>query len=99
MHQDGEITEDGSVYSTARIPAERVALLVDALDLDAAYILNGENSSAYDCVKIIGTASNNEVADMLSAMSKTLRTLETNITRIDYQTKEGIVVETRRKKK
>ena len=87
------------MYSTARIPAERVALLVDALDLDAAYILNGENSSAYDCVKIIGTASNNEVADMLSAMAKTLRTRETNITRIDYQTKEGIVVETRRKKK
>ena len=70
----------------------------NALDLDAAYILNGEQSSAYDCVKIIGTASNNEVADMLTAMAKTLRTREKNITRIDYKTKEGIVIETRKKK-
>ena len=87
------------MYNTARIPAERVALLVEVLDLDAAYILNGEQTSAYDCVKIIGTATNNEVADMLSAMAKTLRSREMNQTKIDYKTKDGVIVETQKKKK
>ena len=86
------------MYNTARIPAERVALLVDELNLDAAYMLNGENSSAYDCVKIIETATNDEVADMLMAVAKTLRQRDKRFNRIDYQTKNGTVIETRKKK-
>ena len=89
------------IYLTCRVPAERIASLVDNLDLDPTYVLTGRLSSTYDCIKIIETATDGEMADLLISLSKVFRERERIKSRkeVDYiLEKDKTVVENNKKK-
>ena len=61
------------VYATRKIPAEKIALLTDELQLDLHYVMYGRDTSTFDFVKFVGTADFDEISKMFLEVSKTLK--------------------------
>jgi transcriptional regulator with XRE-family HTH domain len=61
------------IYNKSKVPAEKIALLADELDLDLRYVLYGRQTGAYEFVKFMETADLNMVGEMFAESAKVLR--------------------------
>ena len=61
------------IYKKSKVPAEKIALLADELDLDLRYVLYGRQTGAYEFVKFMETADLNMVGEMFAESAKILR--------------------------
>ena len=51
-------------YKISKIPAEAVALLCDALELDLTYVMYGRDRSAHEFLKYLETIDQGKLADL-----------------------------------
>lgn len=61
------------IYNKSKVPAEKIALLAEELDLDLRYVLCGRQTGAYEFVKFMETADLNMVGEMFAESAKVLR--------------------------
>lgn len=60
-------------YAVRKVPAEKIAILADELQLDLNYVVYGRDTSTYDFVRFVGTAGFNEIAKMFQEVSRVCR--------------------------
>ena len=87
------------IYLKSRVPAGKLATLIDNLALDVNYVLYGRITSSYDFVNFMKTATYAEMAEMYLAISQMYKKKEKAMERVDYVTNKGTVIETKRKRK
>ncbi len=61
------------IYNKAKVPAEKIALLAEGLELDLPYVLYGRQTSAFDFVKFMETADLEQVGECFAECAKVLR--------------------------
>ena len=89
------------IYKKSKVPAEKIALLADELDLDLRYVLYGRQTGAYEFVKFMETADLNMVGEMFAESAKVLRHKAKEIEKIQdkIRTKKEAVKEVTKKNK
>ena len=75
------------IYTKAKVPAEKIALLAEELRLDLPYLLYGRQQSAFDFVKFMETADLEQVGECFAECARVLRQKAKTIEKVQKTTR------------
>lgn len=85
-------------YGESKIPVETIAKLMESRPIDIDYLLNGKAGGTRRLLSYFFGSTNEAKADFFMDMARMFRERDSR-DKIDYLTEEGLLVETKDKKK